>query len=554
MRVESGKRKVENGERKRKNFPLSTSNFPLFICLAIMAASLTLSPFMMGASQFFLMAVWLFTGDPIKVKLQRFIHNKVAVVLVSLFLLHLVGLIYTSAFAYAFKDLRVKLPLLILPMVLSSVKPLDKKYFDLLMLIYVASVFVATCISFGYYLKNDYGDIREISHFISHIRFCLNIVLSMGILIHYIFEKRITTGKVVPAFSVKTALNHYLMWFLLFWFVYQLYIFESLSGYLAFAGLVVASLLYLYFTKVRSTAWKAVGLAVVIAVPILAGVMLYRTVDRLLRVEPIDFSTLDRTTALGNDYWHDTICFPVEDGRYIGLYFCRSEMREAWNRRSELDYDGLTHNGENLEATLARYLTSKNLRKDAAGVDALCDEDIHNVENGVANYKNFIHPGVRARLSETAFEYNQYRRYNNPNGGSLSQRIEYTRASFYLIKKHPLFGVGTGDIPEAYRQAYNDLSSPLEEQYRHRAHNQYLSITVGFGLIGLIIFLVTLLFPYCSAKCHRTYLYTIFLVIVLLSMLPEDTIETQAGVTWFALFNSLLIFATEKGKETPEKQ
>ena len=422
-----------------------------------MAASLTLSPFMMGASQFFLMAVWLFMGDPVKLKLQRFVHNRVALVMASLYLLHLVGLVYTSDFAYAFKDLRVKLPLLILPVVLSSVKPLDRKRFDLLMLLYVASVFVATCISFGYYLKNDYGDIREISHFISHIRFCLNIVLSMGIIVYYAFERRISKGKEVPAFGLKTALDQYLLWFLFLWFAYQIFIFESLSGYLAFAGMVAATLLSLYFTKVRSTAWKVVGLVVVIAVPLIAGLWVYRTVDRFLKVEPVDLSTLDKTTALGNDYWHDTVCFPTEDGRYIGLYFCRTEMREAWNRRSELEYDGLTRNGENLEATLARYLTSKDLRKDASGVNALTDDDLRNVENGVANYNNFIHPGIRSRLSETAFEYNQYRRYNNPNGGSLSQRIEYTRASLYLIGKHPVFGVGTGDIPEAYRQAYDAI-------------------------------------------------------------------------------------------------
>ena len=524
------------------------------VCLAIMAASLTLSPFMMGASQFFLMAVWLFMGDSVKVKLQRFVHNKTALVLVAIYLLHLIGLVYTSDFTYAFKDLRVKLPLLLLPLVLSSVKPLPKKYFDLLMLIYVASVFIATCISFGFYLKINYGDIREISHFISHIRFCLNIVLSMGIIGYYLYERRISKGKEVPAFGLKTALNQYLMWFLFFWFAYQIYIFESLSGYIAFAGMVAATLLYVYFTKVRSTAWKLVGLAVVIAIPIVAGLWLYRTVDRLLRVEPVDLTQLDKTTALGNDYWHDTICFPVEDGQYIGLYFCRPEMRETWNRRSELDYDGLTLNGENLEATLARYLTSKNLRKDAAGVNALDEQDIRNIENGIANYNNHVHPGVHARLSETAFEYNQYRRYNNPNGGSLSQRIEYTRASFFLIKKHPIFGVGTGDIPNAYRQAYEELHSPLETQYRHRAHNQYLAIMVGFGIVGLLIFLVSLLYPFCSVQCHRTYLYTLFLVIAILSMLPEDTIDTQAGATWFALFNSLLIFASEKGKETPQKE
>ena len=156
-----------------------------------MAIGLTLSPFVMGASQFLIMGVWLFTGDPVRTKLRRFFDNKVALAIVAIYLLHVIGLIYTSDFQYAFKDLKVKLPMLILPLVLSSVQPLKKKLFDLLMLIYVLSVFVATCISFGYYLRNDYGDIREISHFISHIRFCLNIVMAMGIVGYYIVERRI---------------------------------------------------------------------------------------------------------------------------------------------------------------------------------------------------------------------------------------------------------------------------------------------------------------------------------------------------------------------------
>ena len=210
---------------------------------------------------------------------------------------------------------------------------------------------------------------------------------------------------------------------------------------------------------------------------------------------------------------------------------------------------GLTQNGKNLEATLARYLTSKDLHKDAEGVMALDDQDIRNVEQGIANYNNWLHPGVRARISSTLFEYSLYRKTNNPNGGSLSQRIEYTRASLYLIKEHPLFGIGTGDAPDLYQQAYNELDSPLDLSYRRRAHNQYLSITVAFGAVGLLLFLAVLLLPYCSNKKYRTYLYTIFLCIILLSMLPEDTIETQAGVTFFAFFEALFLLAHPNNEE-----
>ena len=517
-----------------------------FFSLALMAVGLTLSPFLMGASQFLIMGVWLFTGEPVKVKFNRFLRNKVAVIVASLYLLHLVGLLYTSDYAYAFKDLRVKLPLLILPLVLSSEKPLDKKHFDLLMLIYVASVFVATCVSFATYVRHDYGDIREISRFISHIRFCLNIVFCIAVVCHYTVEKQVAKGGSVPPFNLKVALDHFLRWFMLIWFLYQIYLFKSISGYMALLGFVIASLVYVFFAKVKTTGWRVALLAFIIAIPLAVGVYLYRTVTPMFSEPEVDFATLDQKTALGNDYWHDTVCFPAENGRWVGLYFCRPEMREVWNQRSTLDYDGLTLNGENLEATLARYLTSKDLRKDASGVAALDAQDITNVEQGVANYECWSRSTLYARLSETAFEYNQYRRHNNPNGGSLSQRIEYTKASLYLIKRHPLFGVGTGDILNAYQQAYDETQSPLEPQYRHRAHNQYLAITVGFGVVGLLVFLVSLLYPFCSSKGRRTYLYTVFLVIMMVSMLVEDTLETQAGVMLFAFFNSLLIFAFPK--------
>ena len=196
-----------------------------------------------------------------------------------------------------------------------------------------------------------------------------------------------------------------------------------------------------------------------------------------------------------------------------------------------------------LEPTLARYLTSKGLRKDAEGVMVLTDEDVRNIENGVANYNNWKHPGIRARLSSTLFEYNLYRRFNNPNGGSLAQRIEFTRASFHIIGQYPWFGVGTGDVPQAFAQAYDDIHSPLNEAFRFRAHNQYLAIAVAFGLVGLAFFLFVLLYPWFTSRNNHTYLYLVFLIIMLLSMFPEDTLETQAGATLFSFFTSLLLFA-----------
>jgi hypothetical protein len=512
----------------------------------MVAVGLTLSPFLMGMSQFWLVLVWLVDGivtRDFKQKLSRFWHNKAAVLLVAFYLMHVVGLLWTSDFEYAMKDLRVKLPILVMPFVLSSLEPLDRKRFDLVMLVYVLSVFIATQFSFFRYVRHDYEDVREISRFISHIRFCLNIVFSMAVIGYYLYKRRISKGEGVPSFGIKVVIDQFLMWLLLFWFAYVIFIFESLSGYVILAAVVLASLLFAFLRWKKGRGWRvALGISALMVIAAIV-VAVWVVVKPMVEVKPVDLSTLEKTTAQGNPYWHDTIHNPVEDGKYVGLYYNRNELRETWSQRSELPFDGATADGENLEATLARYLTSKDLRKDAEGVMALTDEDVKNIEQGVANYNNWKHPGLRARLSSTLFEYNLYRRYNNPNGGSLSQRIEYTRASFHIIKQHPWFGVGTGDVPQAFAESYDEIHSPLKDEFRFRAHNQYLAIAVAFGLVGLAFFLFVLLYPWFASKRNHTYLYMMFLCVMLLSMFPEDTLETQAGATLFAFFMALLLFA-----------
>ena len=560
--------------------------------LMMMAVGLTLSPFLMGMANFWLVIVWIVDGfvgrnrndnsipsgdcvkengiyyhSDFKSKLSHFWHNKAAVLLVAFYLMHVVGLLWTSDFQYAMKDLRVKLPILVLPFVMSSMEPLDRKRFDIVMLVYVLSVFIATLFSSISYWRHDFEDVREISHFISHIRFCLNIVFCIAIIGYYLFNKGVSTGLTtmakqapepvegpsnnhgvevpspvkhpVPAFGVKVAINRFLQYFLLLWFIYQIYIFESLSGYVILAAVVIVSVIYAFLRWKKGRRWRIAIAVMALAVFVTGFLVVWHEMKPLLKVEPVDFATLEKKTAHGNDYWHDTIHNPVEDGKYVGLYYCRKELQETWPKRSDLPLDGTTLNGEILEATLARYLTSKDLRKDAEGVMALTDQDIHNIEQGIPNYNNWQHPGLRARLSSTLFEYYLYRRYNNPNGGSLSQRIEFTRASFHLIKQHPWLGVGTGDVPQAFSTAYDEINSPLEEEYRFRAHNQYLAIAVAFGLVGLAFFLLVLLYPYFSSKQRRTYLYTVFLCIILLSMFPEDTLETQAGASLFAFFAAI---------------
>ena len=153
-----------------------------------------------------------------------------------------------------------------------------------------------------------------------------------------------------------------------------------------------------------------------------------------------------------------------------------------------------------------------------------------------------------------AMGYINYINHGNPNASSVMQRVEYWKASAYIIKKHWLTGVGTGDLNLAFEKAYASLDSRLESAFRNRSHNQFLAIFIAFGLFGLVLFIFSLIYPGIKTGKFYSYLYIVFFIIIFMSMLTEDTLETQAGATFFAFFNALLLFGCRRNQQTKTEQ
>ena len=274
---------------------------------------------------------------------------------------------------------------------------------------------------------------------------------------------------------------------------------------------------------------------------------LYDVIHRYRTPERIVVEQLDTHTKLGNPYVFDTISYRIEDGRYVGMYLSIDEMINAWNARSDKKINSIYDDGY---GSLVRYLTSKDLRKDAEGVSQLTDDDVMNIENGIANFNYIENPGLKTRIMKIMVAYDNYADDRDANGSSVFQRVEYIKASLNIIKENPIMGVGTGDISVAFNDYYEKSNSKLTRENRLRSHNQYLAITVAFGVVGLIWFLFSMIYPLFADKKNINYLYIVFLLIMMLSMLTEDTLETQIGVTLFAFFNSFLVFTINSDTDT----
>ncbi len=506
------------------------SYYLLFTGIFILAASLSLSNFGMSISQAFLGAGWLLSSN-FSEKFKKLKTSKAALLLISVYLLHIIGLLWTADFTYAMKDLRIKLPLFVIPFIMATIPPLKSGHFNKILKLIIAGVFVSTLISFAVYLgiiKREVIDIRDISIFISHIRLSLLITVSI-----------ILSGWLWYKDSDKKLSIVYL--FLTGWFIYFLSLIESVTGFAILFVLMISGLIFLV-VRIRTISLRYIVVAT-IGVMILSSLWYLKKVNDEVCASPaIDFTSLDKTTVNGNAYSNDPVAGTYENGNYIWMYVCEQELEYEWGKVSSMPIHGNDKRGQSLNVTLIRYMASKGLRKDSAGFSSLSSDDINSIEGGVANYK-YNHPGlIGARLHQIFWEINRYHKGGDPSGHSVAQRLEYWRAAIAIIKAEPFIGVGTGDPPGAFSLQYKKMNSRLSDKWRLRAHNQYLSFAVAFGIPGMIWFVFVLWYLCGVAIRQRNFLFISFFIVALLSMLTEDTLETQAGITFFSFFSSLFLF------------
>ncbi|MCK9612558.1 MAG: O-antigen ligase family protein [Bacteroidales bacterium] len=500
--------------------------------LAGLAFSTPLFVFVMSISQFFLLANWLIEGK-LKEKFKTFFKNKPAWIFTLIYLMHLVGIFYSNDLHHAIDDLRIKIPLLALPIIISTSPKINRKSFHLILYAHILGTLFYSITSTYLFYKGNNTDIRDVFIYISHIRFSLNVCLDIFILFYLIFEKQI-----FPPWAKILFL------FVAFWFIYCLFFLESFTG---ITILIISTIGLLFIYIFKKTKHISCVFFILFLIIIMAGVSLYlRNIYKdFSKREIIDKNKVEYLTKNGNPYLHDFDNKMTENGYYTWLYVSYEELEPAWNQRSTIKFDSLDYKGQPIKFTLIRFLTSKGLRKDQEGVNSLLKEEISLIEDGVANIGYVKKGGLEKRIKNVLWEYEHYKITHDPRGQSLMQRIELWQTSFRLIKKYFFTGVGTGDVKNVITAQMHLENSHLKDAGLH-PHNQFITITLTFGVPGLLLFLFCLLYPPIKRKKISEYLFLSFFLIAMLSMFTEDTLETQAGVTFFTFFYCLFMFVDNK--------
>lgn len=472
---------------------------------------------------------WLIEGD-FKTKFSRLKNEKTGLLLSALFLFIALTLLYSNDFEYGLKDLRIKLPMLLFPLVILSSEAVSEKLYKWLIFAFVLSIFGVTLANYLFYCQSSkvYVDVREMSLFDSHIRLSLMVAIAAFLSGRAFFELR---GILKIVALILTL-----------WFLYYTHKSEVLTGYFSVVIAAFAVLIWYVFNKSKLPKLLLASSSILICS--LIFYVLYLAVYPIPK-EHLNKTDLPKFTALGNPYDHNLESKILENGYYIHYFVCADELDSIWQIKTGTSL--LSNENQQLYPTLLRYMTSLGLRKDADGISKLSTEDIQNIQSG---YPSVVYAdgGLRARLARITMEIQKHLEGADPNGSTIQQRFEYWRTGLNIIKENIVLGVGAGDVQSAFNEQYDNQNSRLNPENRLHTHQQFLTIWIATGIFGLVLFLTYILLIIRLSVQLNSYTLLVVWSIITFSYFFEDTLETQVGVTLAAF---LITFILKQEKKYP---
>ncbi|MCF6364962.1 MAG: O-antigen ligase family protein [Bacteroidales bacterium] len=519
-----------------KLYSLYKTHFYVFYIatLVVIVAVMPHSRGLLSSSQIGLAVLWLLEGN-FKRKFDNLKANKSILIFSSIFFIHIIGIIYSENIGYALKDLKIKLPLLLFPVVIGTSVKLGFKEIKLIVTVFTISLLLKTMYGLAVLVGitgKEISDVQEIAGKFSHIRYALLLNIAVFSNFYLFFFSPEDEKLRIKVFQISSII----------WLSIFLFILHSVTGWVIFFVLLIFTSLFIAF----NSSDKKLQIISILSVLIIAGgsfTYLAYSAIKFYKSDFVEVGKIKNYTKSGNPYVNNFKSNERENGHFVNLYLCEKEIKEEWNKISDFKYDGRDKKDQPIKFTLIRYLTSKNYRKDKEGVQELTEKDIENIETGIANYIYERKYALYPKIYEILWQTEQYMHGGSPENHSVTQRIEFIKIGKEIIKGNLFFGVGTGDVKDEFLKQYEKSASQLSKKNRLRAHNQYITFFITFGIVGFIWIIFAYIYAPLKERKFKDYLFLIVFITMSLSMLNEDTLETQMGATIFAFFMCLYLFS-----------
>ncbi len=143
-------------------------------------------------------------------------------------------------------------------------------------------------------------------------------------------------------------------------------------------------------------------------------------------------------------------------------------------------------------------------------------------------------PSFQNKINYMKYDMEMYMRGKGDDFSDAGRIYSYYVA-LNILNENPLLGIGIGDLREECTKKYEELYPNKNLKFKF-PHNQYLFILSGIGVVGLIMFLIGILYPLLTDKNYKDNLFAVFMVIILTSFLAENTIERSYSTAFYLFF------------------
>lgn len=114
-----------------------------------------------------------------------------------------------------------------------------------------------------------------------------------------------------------------------------------------------------------------------------------------------------------------------------------------------------------------------------------------------------------------------------------------------LIAKAPVIGYGAGSEIGLLQESFFNKKLYNSYLFRLNAHSQYLSFLLKSGIIGLAIYLATLVFGFNISLKKKDLLFFTFMLLIAIVSLSENLLDVDKGIFFYSFFFTFFIFSNE---------
>lgn len=152
-------------------------------------------------------------------------------------------------------------------------------------------------------------------------------------------------------------------------------------------------------------------------------------------------------------------------------------------------------------------------------------------------------PSFKSRINLTKWDVQEYTEARILCDCSMGKRFYVWEQTLKIIRENPFLGTGNGDLaaeiltkskaqlPEMQLAIDMDETKLLDSP-----HNQYLEMLAGMGMLGLIILLYILIYPFIFERKQLHWLQIVLIVQIASAMCTESLLKRQWGVAFFVSF------------------